>query len=1224
VAEDARVDHLAFSRPVKIPQHLGRYEVVDLIGQGGMGALYRARDPRIGRYVAIKLLRRSFDTPELRDRFSREARAAGSLSHPNIVTIYDVGEDDGLPFIAMEYVRGETFADLVCLRPPLSLARKLQLTEEVCAGLAHAHEAGIVHRDIKPANLIVGPEGTVKILDFGIAKLSTSGSTVPGAIMGTLNYMSPEQVKGLAVDARADIFSVGAVLYELLTHQQAFPGQVPDEVLRSIVNGVPTPITEYCPDIDPRLVRLVDRALQKDPDRRFQDIGTVQKELAAIRLSPLAAEPRLPAQARTVSSDRQAAVIAPPATPAPASVPPTPADRNLTALRAQHIEEYLIAAERAFDAGDYDAAIESCKHVLMLDASQERAIAQIDRTHAAMDERQTRAHVAEAREQLTRGATTAAWRSLESASLLSPDDPEIASARSEVLAEEGRREEERRVRAAVDDARRRFARGEHQAALQSLEALQPASNSLVAGTLEELRLAFREVEEQRRVEQERLERRRRVTALLDDARAALKDQRFDEALRVLELVREVDATVPELADVTGQVQRAQAAARLEADLQRALGDFDQRLEHGELPAAGDLLEAAVSLAPADSRVHAARKRLEEATAALAAREAALARSREGDQKIEDAAAHLENGDLAGAGDMLRLAAELVPQHPRAAELSARLQEALARQAAAEAAERLRQQVAELVRSAAHRLQSADDNAGELVAALREVNQALALDPGNADAPPLKTAIEESIAARRGAALARAVISNARRRFANGKHQAALRLLEDFQPSSNREVADTLIELRGALQEIEEQRRLERERIEKQQRVAALLAEARTALQEERFDAALAILSNVGEIDAAAPELSPLTERVRQALAAARLSAELVKLLGDLDASVARGDLSAASELLSAATALSPGDPRVQLASRRVEQAKAAREAAEARTRELEEKNAAAEALLDGGDFQGAMRLLEQAATLDAQHPRTLLLLERGRDAIKKQEAADAAERLSRTVDELLAAAAEQLHSADRQPRDVTSAMQKITQALALAPGHAGGQALKATAEEALAPQLEAARIRAAIRNARNRFAIGKHQAALQLLEKLDPSSHPDVADALKELRGALAQRDEPRAGDTSDTSDRDRAGERTIADPYRGQVPNQPAAAAARPWRWGLIVGVSVLLIVILAALFRASRTAHPLAPREPLARPSARGSQPPSGPPYRFVPPEGARSRLQGERAERRQSRGV
>ena len=313
---------------MKIPRSLGRYEVVDLIGQGGMGALYRARDPRIGRYVAIKLLRPGYDTPELRDRFSREARAAGSLSHPNIVTIYDVGEHDGLPFIAMEYVRGETFADLVCLRPPLSILRKVQLTEEVCAGLAHAHEAGIVHRDIKPANLIVGPEGTVKILDFGIAKLSATGITVAGAIMGTLNYMSPEQVQGTSVDARADIFSVGAVLYELLSHQQAFPGQVPGEVLQRILNGVPNPLTEYCPDIDPRLVELVERALEKNPDRRFQSIASVQKELAGIRLSP------------------QPAVVTPPPAPTPVRKTPSPVKRDLAALRAQHIDEHLVAAQR--------------------------------------------------------------------------------------------------------------------------------------------------------------------------------------------------------------------------------------------------------------------------------------------------------------------------------------------------------------------------------------------------------------------------------------------------------------------------------------------------------------------------------------------------------------------------------------------------------------------------------------------------------------------------------------------------------------------------------------------------------------------------------------------------------------------------------------------------------------------------------------------------------------
>ena len=1245
---------------MKIPPSLGRYEVVDLIGQGGMGALYRARDPRIGRYVAIKLLRPGYDTPELRDRFSREARAAGSLSHPNIVTIYDVGEHDGLPFIAMEYVRGETFADLVCLRPPLSVLRKVQLTEEVCAGLAHAHEAGIVHRDIKPANLIVGPEGTVKILDFGIAKLTATGITLPGAIMGTFNYMSPEQVKGTPVDARADIFSVGAVLYELLTHQLAFPGQLPDEVLHQILNGVPKPITDFCPDIDLRLVRLVDRALEKDPDDRFQDIASVQKELASIRLSP------------------QAAVLTPPPVQIPASKTPIPADRDAARLRAQRIEELLIAARHAFEAGDHDAAIESCKQVLLLDASEERAISLIDRVHGAIDEEQIQTQLAEVRHHLSRGATKAARKSLDSASQLSQSHPEIAIVRDEVLIEEARvrtaavraaidrarlayeaddltsalrdvqqallldpqnveaqalglaaeaaikeKAEQARIRAAVDNARRRFVKGEHQAALQSLEALQPASNPLVAGALEELRLALLEIEEKRRDEAERAERQRRISALLADARAALKKNRLDEASQALEQIRQIDRAVPELADLTERVLQAQAAARLQKELERTLRDFDEQLTQENLPRAGELLKTAASLSPKDSQVRAARKRFEQAMAALAAREAAEARRREGEQKIDDAAKGLENGDLAGAANLLKLAGELVPQHPRAGELSERLREALAQQAAAEAAEHLKQQIEELIRSASQRLQSADDTPSDLVLALREVNQALALDPENAGAPALKTAIEESIAVRREAARARAAISNARTRFANGKHQAALRLLEEYQPSSHPEIADTLSELRGKLLEIEEQRRAEQERIERQQRVAALLAEARTALRDQQFDAARGVLSKVAEIDPAVPELSDLTKRVDQEEAAARLRADLERMLADLNESVTRGDLAAASDLLNAATALSPTDAGVQTARQQVEQARAAREAAEARAREVEEKNAAAEKLFEEGDLQGARGLLTQAAALDGQHARTVLLSERVADAIAQREAIDAAERLRRTIDELLAAAAEILQSADHQAHDAVLAMQKITQALGLDASHAGALALKAQAEAAIAAQREEAFVRAAVRNARNRFANGKHQAALQLLENLDAAAHPLVADTLTELRGALQEIQERRRAEQELAERQRQAAERLAADKdrtdtqedatrvvlVRGADAKEPGAAAqdqaggahdltmihartpsrdrqvepaARPLPWGLILGVGMLLLAILAALFLLSRRpARALAPHE-------------------------------------------
>jgi serine/threonine protein kinase len=1150
---------------VKIPGSIGRYEVLDLIAQGGMGALFRARDPLIGRFVAIKLLRHGSDSAEIRDRFSREAMAAGSLSHPNIVTIYDVGEHDGMPFIAMEYVRGETFNDLLGLRPPLSVMRKVQLIEEVCAGLAHAHEAGIVHRDIKPANLIVGPEGTVKILDFGIAKLDASAMTMPGAIIGTLNYMSPEQVRGTPVDARSDIFSVGAVLYELLSHQQAFSGPV-DQVLRQILHGVPRPIIEYYPEIDPRLVSVVDRAMEKDPDRRFQEIASFQEELASIRQNPLIAQPRSPTPPpRTVSSDNQAAVMTPP--PAPVlterRAKPRPAVQDHATIDEQRIQEHLAEARRQLSSGETAAAWKSLDSARQLSPSHP-GIASVRDELLAEEARARTAAIRAALERATgeseRGNLMSALREADQALALDPHNAEALTLKVAAETAIKKKQEEARLPAAIDDARRRFVNGEHQASLQSLEALHPESNPLVAATLEELRLAFFEIEEQRRLESERVERQRRIARLLDDAQVALKNDRFDDARRVLELVREIDAAVPEISELTARVDGAEAATRLKAELERTLGDFDEQLNRGELPRALDFLERAHSLAPADPQVQSAHQRFEQAKAA---REAAEARTREGEQKLDDAAALLERRDLAGSAEMLKLAAALVPQHPRAAVLAEQLEEAVKRRAAAEAVQRLRQQIAELIRSASRRLESADDSTGELLVALREVDQALMLDPGNTDALTLKIAIEHAIAARKAAARIRTAISNARMRFANGKHEAAIRLLEDFPPPPSPEIAAALGELRGALLEIERERQAERDRTARQQRIAALLARARTALQEQQFDVALGLLSEVREIDAAVPELSQLTQRVGQERAAAERLAQLGHMLADLDASLTRGELSAAADLLNAATAFDPADARVRLARQRVDSARAAREAAEAQARDLEEKNAAAEELLERGDLQGARRLLQLAAGLDA---RTVQLSERIESAIKEQQAAaDAAERLR-------------------------------------------ALALKATAEAALVAEREAARIRAAISNARHRFANGKHLAALQLLESLDPSSHPVVADTLKELRGALDQIRERRAEQDApilenglnrdeemtvlfvqpggaDTNQRnaDEVEPQVVTpsseDPERGapestltyvQDPQQiQRMHAAARWRWGLIVGVVMLLLVVLAALLR-------------------------------------------------------
>src|SRR6478736_2984940 len=252
-----------------------------------MGVVYLATDPLLRRTVAIKVLPGTDD--DLRERFAREARSAAALRHNNVVTIYDIGEDDGRPFIAMEFLDGESMAEMVRRRAPLSIDRKLQLLIELCAGLGYAHKNGIVHRDIKPGNLMVTGEGTLKVLDFGLARITSeatsTGLTQVGSVLGTPHYMSPEQVEGKVADWRSDIFSVGVVFYELLSYHKAYPGDSSHVVLHNIVHGAPTPIRDLMPNIDPALEAIVNRGLEKNPEKRYQNLSSLATEASRVRAS---------------------------------------------------------------------------------------------------------------------------------------------------------------------------------------------------------------------------------------------------------------------------------------------------------------------------------------------------------------------------------------------------------------------------------------------------------------------------------------------------------------------------------------------------------------------------------------------------------------------------------------------------------------------------------------------------------------------------------------------------------------------------------------------------------------------------------------------------------------------------------------------------------------------------------------------------------------------------
>jgi serine/threonine-protein kinase len=267
----------------------GRYEIVGELGRGAMGIVYKAVDPVIGRTVAVKTIRLSEEgtglkRSELLARFQTEARAAGLLTHPNIVVVYDAGEEDGLYYITMELVEGKSLQALLDGGHSFPLPRTLRILDQTCSALQFAHERNVVHRDIKPANLMLTADDTVKITDFGTAKILQFGSTQQTShVMGTPSYMSPEQVKGRAVDGRSDIFSLGVMLYEMVTGEKPFPGQNITTVIYKIVNEDPVPPRQIDPSIHPGISAVVMKALAKEPEQRYQTCREMLEDLRNYR-----------------------------------------------------------------------------------------------------------------------------------------------------------------------------------------------------------------------------------------------------------------------------------------------------------------------------------------------------------------------------------------------------------------------------------------------------------------------------------------------------------------------------------------------------------------------------------------------------------------------------------------------------------------------------------------------------------------------------------------------------------------------------------------------------------------------------------------------------------------------------------------------------------------------------------------------------------------------------
>lgn len=538
---------------------IGKYEIIGVLGQGGMGVVYRAADKMLARHVAIKTLTEDVaEDPEMLQRFYQEAEKTARLNHPNIVTIYDVGVHNGLPYIVMEYVEGESLDNLIRTNRAVSLITKLKIIEDVCSALGYAHRCNVIHRDVKPANVIVQPNGVSKLLDFGIARLEKRELDVhltrAGSVIGTVPYMAPERLRSGALDRRSDIFSTGVVLYQLLTGHLPFNGEEL-AIVQEILREKHPPLASHLAHYPPALETVIDRALAKDPDERY----SAAEEMAA-ELSSIAKE-----------------------------------------LKREQVQEMLPQVERLVSEGEYTRAKQILLQLRGVDALDPRVKELINDVEWHIIRRQREGKILQLRAQAEDAVHNRrfdhAIAFLKEARKLDPENTDLAGSLQAVRREKQKWEQIDGYLRQSDAARRL---GDYESAKvvlkKAMELDNQSSKVLAAATALE-----KEVEE--------AERAVRAKKLIESAHREISARRFDAAIELLNQADGLDPSDPELQAlldeansgqeqerrrrVVAELQDQAALATAVDQLQRVVQLVNDALEH--MPAEASLLTLKLQL-----------------------------------------------------------------------------------------------------------------------------------------------------------------------------------------------------------------------------------------------------------------------------------------------------------------------------------------------------------------------------------------------------------------------------------------------------------------------------------------------------------------------------------------------------------------------------------------------------------------------------------------------------
>jgi serine/threonine-protein kinase len=525
---------------------IGKYDVLDVIGRGGMGIVYKAVDPGIGRTVAIKMTTDAMgEDPEMLKRFNREAQSVGQLQHPNIVTVYDLGLEDRHPYLVMELLDGESLESLVRTRRSISLEEKLDIVIQICNGVQYAHQRNVIHRDIKPANIMILKDGTAKIVDFGIARVGMQKLTRPGQLVGSFQYMSPEQINTTNVDSRTDIFSIGVLLFELVTGKLPFEGKDTGETLMKILHEPPPSLNGLVKNCPPGLDDIVQRALAKDPEQRYQTAEDLTLDLGHV----------------------------------------------LEKWRRERVSEYLQGAETAAAQRQWGRAKEQLLQVLKRDRQNSRANVRLREVQLEIQKQQRSERAkelqAQAEHALAQSDVNEALTYLNEAVELDRNNLEIVQLRDSI--------QENRARG--DQLRDLMQRAE---LAQDAGDLEDARQAVEEGlALDPQNTDFRSMQVVITRETVGRDKQKRVQEFLGEARKQISSRRFTAALEVLRKAESLDPSVTVVQELIVLASSGQQQEKRRQDLERLTAQIEEALMKEDYASASVRIEEGLSSYPED-------------------------------------------------------------------------------------------------------------------------------------------------------------------------------------------------------------------------------------------------------------------------------------------------------------------------------------------------------------------------------------------------------------------------------------------------------------------------------------------------------------------------------------------------------------------------------------------------------------------------------------------------